>query len=66
MEYKTVTESELRNILRLWDNTSNKDYNIFLNELGLDRIIIQDDSVTTYFPIVDKNKWLLAKLKYSI
>jgi len=62
----TVTELELRNILSLWDEQSNRDYYIFLNELGLDRIIIQDDSIITYFPIVDKKKWLFSKLKYGI
>lgn len=62
----TVTELELQNILSLWDELSNRDYNIFLNELGLDRIIIQDDSIITYFPIIDKKKWLFSKLKYSL
>ena len=62
----TITELELRNILSLWDKLSNRDYYIFLNELGLDRIIIQDDSIITYFPIIDKKKWLFSKLKYSL
>ena len=43
-----------------------KDINTFLESVGLSEYDIKDVRNYYYSKIVDKNKWLLSKIKYGI